>query len=315
MQFRQLGRSGVRVSQVGLGTDQFGPRVDRAATARIVGAALEAGINFFDTADIYSLGESESYLGAALQGHRHEVVIATKAGRPFGKGTNDAGSSRTHLVRALEASLVRLGTDYVDLYQIHIYDPTTPMDELMRTLDDMVSSGKVRYLGASNFSAWQVCRCNDIAEAQGRAPFVTVQPHYHLLEREVEREMLPYCRMFGVGVLPYFPLAAGVLTGRYTQAGAPPADSRSAVGGWQLDYVNRYRTPENWARLESLTAWAAERGHTLADLAIAWLLGEPLVPSVIAGASKAEHVTANAAAGDWALTADEMAAVRAILEG
>ncbi|MFH1084937.1 MAG: aldo/keto reductase, partial [Chloroflexota bacterium] len=195
MQYRQLGRSGVRVSQVGLGTDQFGPRVDRTATARIVGAALDAGITFYDTADIYSLGDSESFLGAALQGHRDEVVIATKAGRPMGKGANDEGSSRVHLVPALEASFKRLGTDYVDLYQIHIYDPTTPMDELMRTLDDLVSSGKVRYLGASNCDAWQVCRCNDIAEATGRAPFVTVQPHYHLLERVVEREMLPYCRM------------------------------------------------------------------------------------------------------------------------
>jgi aryl-alcohol dehydrogenase-like predicted oxidoreductase len=317
MEYRQLDNSGLRVSEVGLGTDQFGQRVGPQAVQEIIDAAQEAGINLIDTADIYGdQGLSESFIGAALEGRRQAFVLATKGTSPMGAGPNEWGSSRTHLMQALDDSLKRLRTDYVDLYQIHRFDATTPMEELMRTLDDMVTSGKVRYIGASNFTAWQLCRCNDIAELTGRERFTTIQPHYHMLEREVEREMLPYCRAFHVGVLPYFPLAGGLLAGRYSSPqGEPPADTRAAEGGWARNYLDRYRTPANWAIIEKLAAWAKERGHKLVELAIAWLLGEPLVSSVISGVSKVEHVSANARASDWKLTAQELREIRTVLEG
>ncbi|MBM3189860.1 MAG: aldo/keto reductase [Chloroflexi bacterium] len=315
MHYRQLGSSGVRVSEVGLGTDQFGPRVGEAAVREILAAAADAGINLLDTADVYGQGLSEEYIGAALRGQRHAFVIATKGGQRMGPGTNETGSSRVHLMKALEDSLRRLNTDYVDLYQIHLYDSHTPMQELMRTLDEMVSSGKVRYVGASNFAAWQLCRCNDIAEMHGWEPFITIQPHYHLLEREVEAEILPYCRAFGVGVLPYFPLAAGLLTGRYTLEGDPPADTRAAANEGARRYIDRYRTPENWRIIEQLAAFAKSRDYTLTELAIAWLLAEPLVSSVIAGVSRVAHVLANARAARWRLSAEELTEVGGILEG
>jgi aryl-alcohol dehydrogenase-like predicted oxidoreductase len=316
MDYRQLGNTGTRVSEVGLGTDQFGHRVDKATVSAMLDAAMDVGINFIDTADIYGpRGLSEEYIGAALKGRRDAFVLATKGTSPMGDEPNARGSSRVHLIRALEQSLVRLGTDYVDLYQMHRFDESTPMEELMRTLDDMVSSGKVRYIGASNFAAWQLCRCNDLASAMGREPFVTIQPHYHMLERQVEREMLPYCRADNIGVLPYYPLAGGLLTGRYTSPeGEPPADTRAAAGEGARRYNARYRTSENWPKIEALTAWAADHGHALVELAIAWLLGEPLVSSVIAGVSKVEHVKANAQASAWKLTAEEMQELRDILE-
>ena len=314
MSYRSLGNSGVKVSEVGIGADQFGPRVDRPTVKRIVRTALDNGVNFIDTADIYGGGLSEEYLGDALQGHRYEMVIATKGRSPMGKGPNDQGASRYHLMNALEASLRRLRTDHVDLYQIHSFDPSTPLEETMRTLDEMVRSGKVRYIGASNYAAWQICRCNDLAERYGWERFVTVQPHYHLLEREVERELVPYCRAFNVGILPYFPLAGGLLTGRYKLDAQPPADTRVAFYSWARSYFDRYATPANFALLDRLSSFATERGHTLLELSIAWLLAEPMVSSVIAGVSKVEHIAPNARAAEWKLTAEDLAAVRAILE-
>lgn len=315
MEYRSLGNSGVKVSEVGLGTDQFGRRVDAERVKQIIGVALDEGINLIDTADVYGRGLSEEYLGQALESHRHEVVIATKGRSPMGEGPNDVGASRYHLMNALEDSLRRLRTDHVDLYQIHSFDASTPLEETMRTLDEMVRSGKVRYVGASNYQAWQICRCNDLAERYGWERFITIQPHYHLLEREVEREMVPLCRAFNIGILPYFPLAAGLLTGRYTQGAEPPPDARAAVNEGARRYIGRYGTPANFQVIDKLTAWASERGHTLVELAIVWLLGEPMVSSVIAGVSKVEHVAPNARAAEWKLTPDELAEVRAILEG
>ncbi len=315
MKYRTLGRSGVKVSEVGLGTDQFGERVDKATVKQIIGVALDNGINFIDTADIYGRGLSESYIGEAIQGHRDELVIATKGRMPMGDGPNDQGASRYHLMNALEASLRRLRVDCVDLYQIHSIDDDTPLDETMRTLDAMVRSGKVRYIGASNYMAWQLCRSNDIAERYGLEPFITIQPHYHLLEREVEREMIPYCRAFGIGILPYFPLAAGFLTGRYTQGAEPPADTRAAAPGFGRKYLDRYATDENYAIIARLGAFARERGHTLVELAIAWLLGEPTISSVIAGVSSVAHVAPNAGAAEWVLSTEEMTVIREILTG
>ena len=316
MEYRNLGRSGVMVSAVGLGTDQFGERVDEPTVARIIAAALDEGINFIDTADVYGNGErSELYIGSAIQDRRDEIVLATKGQSAMGKGINDRGASRYHLMTALEDSLRRLRTDHVDLYQIHWFDPRTPMDETMRTLDEMVRSGKTRYIGASNYAAWQLAVCNDMARTHGWEPFITVQPHYHMFEREVEKEILPYCRYANLGVLPYFPLAGGLLANpNYRYQAPPPEGTRAAGPDWTRSYYMRYATQANFARLEQLKAFAAERGHPLVHLAIAWLLSEPLISSVIAGVSKVEHVVSNAAAANWRLSSDERDALRTILE-
>lgn len=320
MEYRNLGSSGVKVSEVGLGTGgQWGGRVNREAAKRIVAAALDNGINYIDTADLYGTwyhGTSlaEEYLGTALEGLRDRVVLGTKGCQAVGPGTNDWGASRYHLMNALEASLRRLRTDHVDLYQVHRFDPTTPMEETMRTLDEMVRSGKVRYIGASQYLAWQICYCNDLAERYGWPRFVTTQAHYNLLEREVEKELLPFCRSQGVGLLPYFPLANGLLAGRYQPDAEPPPDSRAAAFERTRRYLNQYATPRNYAIIAQLTEFARQRSHTLADLAIAWLLAEPLTACVITGVSSEEQIVANARSASWKLTSDELAHVRAILE-
>ncbi len=310
MEYRSLGRSGVKVSVIGLGGNQFGGKVDQATTARIVHSAMERGLNFIDTADTYQGGRSEEYLGAALADRWDRIVLATKLRSRTGEGPNDQGASRYHGMQAVEASLRRLNTDHIDLLQIHSWDPDTPIDEMMRTLDDLVASGKVRYVGASNFAAWQLCRANDLAERYGWAPFVTIQPHHHMLERSVERELVPYCKMFGLGILPYFPLAGGFLTGKYREGEPPPQGSR----GESNPYVQRYFTPSNFAKVRKLTTWAEERGHSMAELAIAWLLAQPQLTSVIAGATSTEQVEANIRAAEWKLSAEEQQEVRAILE-
>ena len=311
MQYRNLGRAGVKVSAVGVGCNQFGGVVDRDGTRAIVHRALDLGINFFDTADSYgSRGASEEYLGDALAGQWHRVVVATKVQSRMGDGPNDAGASRYHIQSGLEASLRRLKTDHIDLYQIHNFDPGTPLEETMRALDDLVRAGKVRYVGASNFLAWQMARANDLAESMGWAPFVSVQPHYHMLERQIERELLPYCQWAGAGILPYFPLAGGFLTGKYQRGQAPAADTR----GSRSPYVQRYLTDANFDLLDQLRPLAAAHGRGLADLAIAWLLAQPQVASVIAGATRPEQVEANAAAADWVLTAEEVEQIRKLLK-
>jgi aryl-alcohol dehydrogenase-like predicted oxidoreductase len=287
----------------------------------MVDAALDAGVNYFDTANIYPVAESgpsgqlaELHLGAALDGRRGEVVIGTKGMQATGPGPNDRGASRYNLMNALEASLRRLRTDHVDLYQVHLFDPATPMEETMRTLDDMVRSGKVRYVGASQYLAWQVCRCNDLAERFGWERLVSAQAHYHLLEREAEREMLPFCRATGVGVIPYFAMANGLFGGRVRPGQPPPPGSRAATFERARRYHLQYGTPANLETLDQLSAFALERGHTLSDLAIAWLLTEPSVSTVPVGASRVEHVVSNARAADWRLTSEEAAEVRATLE-
>ena len=315
MRYRNLGNTGIRVSEVGLGTGgQFGARVDKDAVARILASALDCGINYIDTANIYGHGFSEEYLGAALEGHRHQVVLGTKGCQATGPGPNDRGASRYNLIIALEQSLRRLRTDHVDLYQVHLFDASTPLEETMSTLNDMVRSGKVRYVGASQYQAWQVCRCNDIAERYGWERFVTSQVHYHMLERDAEREWVPFARATGVGILPYFPLAAGLLAGRYRKGEDPPPDSRAAAFERTRKYLLRYGSARNYALIDQLQAFAADRGRALADLAIAWLLSEPAVACVIAGVSKVEHVVANASAADWRLSPEELAGIRQLLE-
>jgi aryl-alcohol dehydrogenase-like predicted oxidoreductase len=309
VQYRQLGRSGVRVSAIGIGTNQFGGKVDQRGVNEIVAGAIELGINFFDTADVYTGGRSEETLGEALKGRWHEVVLATKGFHPTGQGPNDRGASRYHLVNAVEASLRRLQSDHIDLYQVHRYDDTTPVEETLRALDDLVRAGKIRYVGASNFAAWQLARANLLAEFHGWSPFVTVQNHYHMLERELEREVAPYAAAFGVGILPYFPLAGGFLTGKYRRGEPPPAGSR----GESSPYVKGYLTDANYGRVEQLTAWAEARGHTMGELAHAWLLARPQVSSVISGCTSLAQVQSNARAAEWALSQDELAEVNAVL--
>ena len=309
MNYRQLGSSGVRVSEIGLGTNQFGGKVDQAGVNAIIDQALESGVNLIDTADVYQQGRSEEALGAALKGRWGRVILATKGYNQTGAGPNDYGASRYHLIGAVEASLRRLQTEAIDLYQIHRWDATTPIAETLRALDDLVRSGKVRYVGASNFAAWQLARANLLAELRGWASFVSIQPHYHMLEREVERELLPYCSADGVGLLPYFPLAGGFLTGKYQRGQPAPAGSRGESSG----YVQQYMTDANYTIVERLAAWAGERGHSLTELAYAWLLAHPQVSSVIAGVTSAEQLSGNAKAAEWQLTPAELAEVNSVL--
>ena len=309
MQYRQLGSAGVRVSAIGLGTNQFGGKVDQAGVNDIIDAALDLGINLIDTADVYQQGRSEETLGVALAGRWDKFVLATKVCMQTGDGTNDKGASRYHIMHNVEASLRRLQSDYIDLYQIHRWDDATPIEETLRALDDLVRSGKVRYIGASNFAAWQLARANTLANFRGWSPFVSIQNHYHMFERDQEREIIPFCNAHKVGILPFFPLAGGFLTGKYKRGEAAPAGSR----GENSPYVQKYMTDANYDKVEKMTAWAAERGHTLGELAHAWLLGQPQVSSVISGATKIEQIQANAKAGDWLLTAEEFAAVNALL--
>jgi aryl-alcohol dehydrogenase-like predicted oxidoreductase len=309
MEYRQLGNSGVRVSVIGLGTNQFGGKVEQAVVNDIIDAALEIGINFIDTADVYSGGNSELTLGRALKGKWDQFVVATKVFFKTGDGPNDRGGSRYHIMNGVEASLRRLQSDHIDLYQMHRWDTETPIEETLRALDDLVRSGKVRYVGASAYASWQLAKANLLAEIQGWSQFVTVQSHYHLLEREVEREVIPYCQEHNVGFIPFFPLAGGFLTGKYTREQGAPAGSR----GETSEYVQRYMTDENYIVVDRLSAWAESRQRSMGELAHAWLLAQPQVCSIISGLTRLEHLQQNAKAADWHLSGDELAEIEAII--
>lgn len=308
--YRSLGRSGLQVSVIGLGTNQFGGKVDQAGVNAIVDGAIDLGINFIDTADVYQQGRSESTLGVALKGRWDKVVLATKAFFATGEGPNDKGVSRYHLINAVEGSLRRLQSDHIDLYQMHRWDDGTPIEETLRALDDLVRSGKVRYIGASNYMAWQLARANLLAEFNHWTPFVSIQNHYHMFERELEREMILFCNAHNVGILPYFPLAGGFLTGKYARGQAAPAGSR----GESSPYVQGYMTDANFDRLDALQRWVGVHGRSLTELAHAWLLAQPQVSSVISGATKLEHVQSNVAGANWQLTTDELNEVNKILD-
>lgn len=309
MQSRSLGRSGLKVSEIGLGCNNFGMRIERKTAHDVVAAALDAGINFFDTADVYGGGESEVFLGEALGERRPNVIIATKFGMPTGEGPLHRGGSRRYVTAAIEASLRRLGTDYIDVYQMHAPDRETPIEETLRALDDAVRAGKIRYLGCSNFAGWQIANADWCARAAGLNRFVSAQNNYSLLERSVEREVLPACEHFGLGFLPYFPLASGLLTGKYKRGEPPPADSRLANMGPRGE---RALSDENFDIVERLSAWAARNDWQLVDLAIAWLLARDVVSSVIAGATSATQVQANVAAAGRSLGDVEIDEVNAL---
>jgi aryl-alcohol dehydrogenase-like predicted oxidoreductase len=313
MEYRRLGSSGLRVSVVGLGANNFGGRLKDAALAgRIVRTALEQGVNLIDTSDDYGDDRgSERFIGEAVKGIRDQLVIATKVGGVrMGNGPNDHGASRLRIVRGLEASLRTLGTDYVDLYQIHHPDPATPIDETLRALDDLVRSGKVLYIGCSNYSAWETCEALWVSRSRGLAEFVCSQPLYNMLHRDIERDLMPLCRKYNVGILPYYPLAGGFLTGKYRSGERPPADARLSYDEAQ---GSRWRTEENYATIGRLERFCAEHGRSLLDLAFAWLLANDCVSSVIAGASRPEQLVSNVKAAEWKLSAQQKSEVDAIL--
>lgn len=311
MQYRQVGSAGARVSVIGLGTNRFGSdKLPQAEVNNIIDAALELGINHIDTANAYQDGRSEETLGNALKGRRDRFFVATKFFFPVGDGPNDRGASRYHMFNAVEASLRRLQSDHIDLYYVHRWDETTPIEETLRALDDLVRAGKVRYVGASAFASWQLAHANLLAQVRNWSPFVVLQSHYHMLERDVEREVLPYCRAHKVGFIPYFPLAGGFLTGKYKRGQPAPPGSR----GESNEYVQKYMTEANYSRVEKLTAWAEERDRAMNELAQAWLLAQPQVCSVISGATRLEHVKNNVKAVDWQLSAEEVAEINAILD-
>ena len=309
MQYRQLGNSGVRVSVIGMGTNRFGNTVEQEAVNEIIAAAQDQGVNFIDTADVYGGGSSETALGHALRGRLDKFVIATKVHFKVGDGPNDYGSSRYHIMNGVEASLRRLQTDHLDLYQMHRWDDTTPIAETLRTLDDLIRSGKVRYIGASQYAAWQLAEANLLAELRGWSSFVTIQSHYHMLEREVEKEVLPYCRAHGVGFIPFFPLAGGFLTGKYKRGEPAPPGSRGESSG----YVQQYMNEANYTKIEKLADWAEERGRNLGELAHAWLLAQPQVCSVISGLTRLDHLTQNLKGADWALTGEDLMQINEVL--
>ncbi|MFK4085352.1 aldo/keto reductase [Kribbella sp. NPDC020789] len=305
MEYRQLGDSGLTVSVVGLGCNNFGRRLDATGTAAVVNAAVDAGITLFDTADIYrgDHGASEELLGAALGSRRDQVVIATKFGGDMhGDNGPDWGvrGSRRYIRRAVEASLRRLGTDWIDLYQLHFPDPVTPIEETLAALTELVAEGKVRYLGSSQFAAWQVVDADWAARTGGHEHFISAQNQYSLLERDVEDELVPACEHLGIGILPFFPLASGLLTGKYRRGEAAPDGTRLAGQPERLARAD-------FDKIEALETFAAERDLTMIDVAIGGLAAQPAVSSVIAGATSPEQIAQNVAAGSWQPTLEDLA--------
>lgn len=304
MEYRHLGRSGLQVSVVGIGCNNFGGRIDADQTAAVVNTALDLGINLFDTADVYgNRGMSEEYLGRALQGKRRDVIVATKFRAAMGEGPHWSGGSRRYIMDAVEDSLRRLGTDYIDLYQIHNPDPSTPVDETLRSLDDLVRSGKVRYIGHSNFSAAQTVEAAWVAKTEHLTPFISLQNHFNLLNR-LDSELIDVCGRYGLGILPYFPLASGFLTGKYRPDQPAPEGTRLAgpMGGRML-------TERNYETLQKLESITDGSGHSMLELAMSWLAQQPQVSSVIAGATKPEQVQQNVDAVNWKMTPEELAAI------
>jgi aryl-alcohol dehydrogenase-like predicted oxidoreductase len=310
VEYRNLGDSGLKISLAGLGCNNFGMRCDGEQTRAVVHRALDEGVTFFDTADIYgNRGGSEELLGKALGKRRREVVVATKFGMPMGAGPYERGASRRYVMAAAEASLRRLDTDYVDVYQLHQPDPDTPQEETLAALDDLVRAGKVRYLGNSNFSGWQVADADWISRTRSLARYVSAQNQYNLLDRRIERDLLPACKKFGLGMLPYFPLASGFLTGKYRPGAEAPKGTRLAL---MQPMAKQVMTEQNFATLERLEEFARGRGHTLVELAMSWLACQPVVSSVISGATRPEQVTENVQACGWKLSHQEMKEVDAI---
>jgi aryl-alcohol dehydrogenase-like predicted oxidoreductase len=312
MKLRNIGDSGLKVSVVGLGCNNLGGRVDRDGTRSLIHAALDLGITLFDTADSYPVGKpgiSEGLLGEALGDRRKDIVVATKFANAMDPSGLSQGGSRRWIMAAVEGSLRRLKTDWIDLYQQHQPDPLTPIEETLRALDDLVRQGKVRYIGCSTLPAWQVVEAQWTSKHLGLNHFISCQEEYSLLARGLDREMMPVLEAYGLGLIPFRPLADGLLTGKYQRGMPPPAGTRLATMARAAD---RNLTDENWAIVERLAGFAAERGRTLLELAFSWLVRRPAVASVIAGATKPEQVEQNVRAAAWALTPQEMQEIDAL---
>ncbi len=301
MQYRRLGTSGLKVSVLGLGTNTFGGRADKETSIRVLHHAMHQGINFIDTANVYTESRSEEIIGEAVQGRRHEVLIATKVGIRRGEGPNDAGASRAHILHEVENSLRRLRTDYIDLYQVHRFDNDTPLEETLSALDSLVQSGKVRYIGASNYAAWQLMKALSISERQGMAKFVSIQPGYSLADRGIEAELVPMCVDQGIGIIPYFPLAGGILTGKYA-GGVTPKGSRLESNPTFAERMDEKRM----ALSEAVVRVASSIGTTATALSIAWLMHRPAVSTVIAGVTREAQVDDNLLAVDLSLSGEVM---------
>lgn len=312
MKQRNLGSSGLIVSVVGLGCNNFGMRIDEEASRLVIDKAIDLGITLFDTADIYgNRGGSETILGNVLGARRNDIVLATKFCGQMDDAGKLGGASRRYIMTAVEASLRRLKTDWIDLYQLHLPDAKTPMEETLRALDDLVHQGKVRYIGCSNVPAWGVADAHWIAKTQGLNAFVSCQDEYSLLVRDVEKELVPATKAFGLGILPYFPLASGLLTGKYKRDVMPEGARLTVTERLASRYINE----KNWAIVDGLEAFASAHGHSLLELAFSWLASQPTVSSVIAGATKPEQVEQNVVAADWELSTDQLEEIRGILAG
>ncbi len=313
MKERTIGKSGVRVSLVGLGCNNFGGRIDLEASRKVVDKALDLGVTLFDTADHYGeRGGSETALGQILGARRKDIVLATKFGLPMDDAERLKGTSRRYTLSAVEASLRRLKTDWIDLYQVHYPDPLTPIEETLRALDDLVRQGKVRYIGCSNFAPWQVVEAQWTSRYLGLNAFISCQNEYSLVVRDPERELIPAIEAYGLGLLPYFPLASGLLTGKYQRGRPMPEGARLTK---TQRFADRYLTEANWQIVERLQAFCAARGRTLLELAFGWLAARPVVCSVIAGATRPEQVEQNVKAVEWALTPEDLAEVDRVAKG
>src|SRR3954454_8419536 len=302
--------AGLRVSAVGLGCNNFGQRTDLEISRKVIHKAIDLGVTLFDTADIYAgMGGSETVLGQVLGDRRKDIVLATKYSKPMSNDGTKQGASRRYIMEAVEGSLKRLKTDYIDLYQQHDYDPLTPIEETMRALDDLVRAGKVRYIGNSNFPAWRVAEAELVARQMNVNRFVSCQDEYSLVVRDIEKDLLPAAQEYRLGLLPFFPLASGLLTGKYKRGAAPPDDTRF---GKAPALKERYVTPRNEAIVEKLQGFAEKRGHSMLELAFSWLASRPQVSSVIAGATRVEQIEQNVKAIGWSLSADELAEIDGI---
>jgi aryl-alcohol dehydrogenase-like predicted oxidoreductase len=311
MKTRNLGNSTLQVSEVGLGCNNFGFLIGPEASRKVIEKALELGITLFDTADIYgNRGGSETILGQALGNRRKNIILATKVGRPMNDAGTMKGASRRYILSGVEASLKRLQTDWIDLYQIHEPDPNTPIEETLRALEDLVTQGKVRSIGCSNFPAEQVIAAREVSDRLKLSAFVSCQDQYNLMVRNIEQKLIPAMESLGLGLLPFFPLAGGMLAGKYKREAAPAEGTRFAA--WK-DLARRYTTDANWAIVERLAQFGAERNYGMLELAFGWLLAKPVVASVIAGATHPVQVAQNIAAADRALPPADLAAIEKLI--
>lgn len=290
MNYRNLGNSGLKVSQICLGTNNFGGQLNEKASIEVIDKALECGINLIDTANMYTKGKSEEIVGKALKGRRDEVIVATKVGISVGQGPNQGGLSRKHVLSQVDQSLKSLQTSFIDIYYLHRFDPQTPLIETLRTFNDLVRAGKVRYIACSNFAAWQIAKVHEICEKYNLEKFVAVQPPYNLLQRDVEKELLPFCHQEGLGVLTYTPLMGGFLTGKYLKNTSPPTGSRYEYNKRSWERLNK---ESNFTAIQQIESVANEVGIPLSKLAIAWILKNPYITAPIIGASNSEQVEDN----------------------